>query len=446
MEQRIRILELLSKLERILKIECTIEEKMGLVDTLIDPLNAIRDYVTVTTYDEMIKKLEAVIEYNAGNSFSETEFLERYNDMAGSFSEFKDDYINNKTNKVKISFVIPTARAFYAKIATEAILKYEGDEIEVVVSHNYLNEMTEMNTVVIDDKRFKYFRRENVENAQGTALFSYNILNGISKATGDYVFLLSDKDIVDIRIIPHLISAIQNNRDISVLSFCRGDRVDNFIGQYQVFTKGDEAIFHAYIQFVLTGLVYKKSLINIDHFYNKINGDDVAYLFYTHVYLFIDLCKLGNYIEFNEAGHDRPKIDYPNFEKIGDKITEAPIYEYKFYAYSLNNRIKAFQGLSALVYENITDKSIFLKFMITLIGGYFIMITEHMYLVYPKEKWLEIDMRQNATTFKEQNEIYFAEFIKEAEILHIVNDIMTMQYGNTMQRIEIMEQTGKVPL
>ena len=445
LEKRLYILELLNKCEKILQIGTNVDAKRGCINTLRSTLLSIRKHITVSTYDELMKEMDEFINYSMSRNSNETEFLEKYDNIANDFAAFKDDYINNKSNKVKISFVIPTARALYAKIAAEAILTYKGDDIEVVVSHNYLNEMTEMDTIEINDKRFQYFRRENTENARKMEMFTYNVLNGISNATGDYVFMLSDKDIIDIRIIPHLISAVQNNRDVSVLQVSRGDKLaDEFNGQYQVLSKGDEAVYNASVQFVLTGVIYKKSLIDIKYYYNKINEREYGYLTYPHSYIFTDLCRLGNFISFREPGHYRPKIDYPDFVKNGDQ-EDLPIYENDVYPYSLENRIKAFQGLSMEGYKNFTDKNLFLKFFQSLTNGYYIMSTENMYIAYPEDKWTEIDLEQNIRVFKKQNERYFTTIIKNQTMLQIIKKIINDSFEASLKRIEIIKQTRKVP-
>ena len=91
------------------------------------------------------------------------------------------------------------------------ILKYEGNEIEVVVLNNASTDDTVELLGSIDDSRFRLINyKQNVGGLLGT----FNVL---LEAKGDYVFVCLDKDFVDYNFIG-ILSCIVSSFMILVIS------------------------------------------------------------------------------------------------------------------------------------------------------------------------------------------------------------------------------------
>jgi len=91
----------------------------------------------------------------------------------------------------KLSFCIPTYnRASYLKNCIESILGYAGRDIEIVIQDNASPDHTEQIVRNFSDGRIKYFR--NNKNIGGV----WNAMDIINNANGEYIYYLSDDDML----------------------------------------------------------------------------------------------------------------------------------------------------------------------------------------------------------------------------------------------------------
>lgn len=108
-------------------------------------------------------------------------------------------------NRPIISFCIPTYNRceLVVKCVSE-ILKYNGDEIEVVVSNNASDDNTKVELEKIKDSRLKLF--SNSENLG----FTKNYILTLERAKGEFCFTLSDEDTTFADTISRLIEVVNN--------------------------------------------------------------------------------------------------------------------------------------------------------------------------------------------------------------------------------------------
>ena len=114
--------------------------------------------------------------------------------------------------KPVLSICIPTYnRGEFAYAAAKHLLdNWAGDEIEVVISDNNSEDNTQQLIESIKDCRLKYYRNEENLGA------AFNTHLSFLRATGEYAYLTSDEDDLDIKQIPYLLDFFKNNPNVSV--------------------------------------------------------------------------------------------------------------------------------------------------------------------------------------------------------------------------------------
>lgn len=114
-------------------------------------------------------------------------------------------------NPIIMSFCIPTYnRAEIVYECVTNILKYPGDEIEVVVSDNASPDNTKKLLDTITDPRFRYSRNE-------TNIRLQNYKKALSLGKGCFCVIMSDEDDIVIENIPYYVNVIKQNMSAGVL-------------------------------------------------------------------------------------------------------------------------------------------------------------------------------------------------------------------------------------
>jgi glycosyltransferase involved in cell wall biosynthesis len=117
-------------------------------------------------------------------------------------------------NRPFISICIPSYnRANKLKQLVDSLLRYEGNDIEVVVLDNCSSDETPIIMNNIHDVRFRFI--ENESNIGGPL----NHIKVLTHALGKYAFLCLDKDFLDIQKLQDLISNLKNEFDV-VFGYC----------------------------------------------------------------------------------------------------------------------------------------------------------------------------------------------------------------------------------
>lgn len=141
------------------------------------------------------------------------------------------------------------------------ILKYQGDEIEIIVNDDCSTENIEELLDTFQDKRIKYFR--NPKNLG----HDLNILESFKNSTSNYAFLLRVRD----RIVPDnfkdVISSLLENSRISYLTGSAIDENGNYVLKFDdlEFSKGIATLKqHTNLFIHPSGSLYAIHLLDID--------------------------------------------------------------------------------------------------------------------------------------------------------------------------------------
>lgn len=185
----------------------------------------------------------------------------------------------------KISFCISTfnrSEKIY-KLVND-ILKYDGDDIEVVVSDNCSTDDTIIKLSEINDERFRFF----VNSSNIGAIPNY--MKALSEGVGEYIFFTTDKDTIDPNGIPDLINFFNNNSFI-VGGYSKIDVIEK--SNPQIFNRGIDGLSNlAYLSQHPTGYFFKNEKLkklNVPKHY--IDFEKVGV--FPFEFLIAELCVLG---------------------------------------------------------------------------------------------------------------------------------------------------------
>lgn len=236
-------------------------------------------------------------------------------------AEYRDD------SNVLLTIGIPTysrgKRALQNVLHTMHSL-YDA-EIEIVVSDNAsVIQAEEYEKIAnLPDARVKYYK------APENRGFIGNIQKIFEIASGKYVLLLSDEDLVIYENLSHYLSILRNNENLGIL---RGSRTgnENQVEYEPVFRKkGDEAFGHMFLyNNYLSGSIYicNDTVRDLIQELRTRYKDEVAFLYYPHMYLDVrvaeiyDVCDDKEYLIYTgeaEDGSDTSTglIDYAKVER-----------------------------------------------------------------------------------------------------------------------------------
>lgn len=227
-----------------------------------------------------------------------------------------------KQNKPIISFCIATynrANKIYDLI-TE-ILKYKGNDIEVVVVDNKSTDKTKEILSNIKDDRFKYY--ENEQNLGGI----YNFIKTMTKGIGDFIVFCTDKDHINHKNIIKLIDILKKEPNIST-GYCQLNLIDEKETViYEQGLKSLKAI--AYLSKHPTGYFYKNdNLLKLD-ILNRFSDVDKVGAFPFEL-ICSEMCLLGKTAVINiplfstETREEARKIKSYTYSKNKSNIYFTP--------------------------------------------------------------------------------------------------------------------------
>ncbi|MCX2582894.1 glycosyltransferase family 2 protein [Pedobacter sp. MR22-3] len=155
-------------------------------------------------------------------------------------------------NSPIVSICIPTYnRSTKVVNLVKDILKYQSDEIEIIVVDNCSSDDTEIKLKAIHDSRLKYSRNE--ENIGGTI----NPIKALTFANGHFALLCLDKDRLDSQSISTLIDKLRKNSTV-VYGHCSINITAS--SNDVVYEQGiDSLLNNAYLSEHPSGMFYKVS-------------------------------------------------------------------------------------------------------------------------------------------------------------------------------------------
>lgn len=253
--------------------------------------------------------------------------------------------MNKNLNKILISFCIPTYnRAKLVKRCVNKLLEYDGDQIEVVVVNNDSSDNTEEVLSSVKDKRLSYYINDkNVGVVK-------NIIKTIKYAKGEWVFTLSDEDIVNKDIIKKMIEEITRKKHEGTAVILGNIKKNHsyYNSYYELYKydnlkyiKGDDAVCavgftHRY----LSGVLINKKYILEDLKNYSIMSGEIA----PHVSLLTRACVKGNAetldIDFciMDNKSNKSYVERPNEENY--RHPKNRFLQFKYYVNLANDLIE----------------------------------------------------------------------------------------------------------
>lgn len=136
-----------------------------------------------------------------------------------------------------------------------SVLKYSGDDIEIVILDNCSTDSTKSVVQSIKDERVRYYR--NKTNTGFT-----NLLLVLLKAKAEYALLMSDEDVADPDCIKPIMAMLREHPEVGVFSLS----VDIFHKPYFSFKDekidpGVKAILKMHEHAYMSGMVFKTAII-----------------------------------------------------------------------------------------------------------------------------------------------------------------------------------------
>ena len=191
------------------------------------------------------------------------------------------------SNNILLSICIPTwNRGHRALESIKELMKLKYDsEIEFLVSNNGSKKTTEyydeIEKLSHSDSRITYFKFESNRG------FFKNICNVLEIASGKFILLISDEDMVVNEILPQYMAILKNNSTLGVLR----SRTKKFYAHIKddIYIKsGDDAILNFFLRNnYITGIIYNKEIIKKYNLINFItnNENNLSCVLYPHMWL-----------------------------------------------------------------------------------------------------------------------------------------------------------------
>ena len=174
------------------------------------------------------------------------------------------------------------------------ILKYDRDDIEVIVSDDCSTDDIRGLCEKLDDKRIKYYRTPN------NGGHDRNILFALSKCSSDYAIVLRSRDSVIPERITEIIELIEKNNSLSYGVFSSVDESGrtNVSLSDRIYKRGFEAIeAHKRVFIHPSGNIYRLSLLNLELYRKYIdNYFDNIYSFVVHDLIRMKLATKGDFV------------------------------------------------------------------------------------------------------------------------------------------------------
>ncbi len=201
---------------------------------------------------------------------------------------------------VVISFCIQVYnQSEFLRECIESIVEYKGKDIEIIVNDNCSTE--DIKTVVerFSDDRLIYYRNDKNLGLDG------NILIGMSRAKGSYVFLLRTKDHVIASRIPHMIQMVRDNPSIVYMQGSALDEENHRVVNYKsdaIYKKGKEARkAHKMMYVHPSGNLFKNNLISYKEIYDFIiNRYNIKQIFVAHELIRMQYVTMGDFCTIQE--------------------------------------------------------------------------------------------------------------------------------------------------
>ena len=197
--------------------------------------------------------------------------------------------------KTIISFLVPVYnQSELLKRWLEVCTQYKGNDIEIVVSDDGSTDGIEDVVKVFADDRIKLYQN-NTRKGQ-----DLNILAGIKKCVGEYIYLFRTKDFVIPETIPKIISECCNG-----YSFITGTAINedgkiiegSWYKEDETIEKGLDALQRHYKLYIHpSGFLFKRDFVDADYFEDFLNKEaDTKHFVFLSDMIRLRLSQCGDY-------------------------------------------------------------------------------------------------------------------------------------------------------
>lgn len=397
----------------------------------------------LASFENAQNELESIINDISFEKISIDELNIKYSNFIKLFDLFNDEFLNAKN--LKLSFVYPTARIEMAVHHAKMILEYNGDvDIEVILCHNYNQEINEIVEIDIQDSRFKYIKNDHTPyEPTDVRSYTYNVIEALKSATGDYVFPLSDKDYIVKEHIDHIYDILSSNDNLySIKSALYYGDIISCDFNYEVLEKGYPSIIKYFINYSLSGVGYKKDKIDFDMLYGFIDKNEESVLTYIQAYLGFDMCKRGKTAFTNIIIAIRD-FEYIKNNNVRVANNGVPMEGYLMRPYTPRGRFEVFK--SFLTYFNncnFTEQE-FNSISDSLIDGYFDMINSAYLNDNEYKNFDEETLINNLSEFRLNTENLFIKYSTSIAQCRYLLESLYEKYSENLHKITITKETIK---
>lgn len=222
-----------------------------------------------------------------------------------------------------LSICIPTYnRGEFAYAAAKHLLdNWGGDEIEVVISDNNSQDNTQQLIKSIKDCRLKYYRNdENLGAAFNTHLT-------FLRATGEYAYLTSDEDDLDVNEIPYLLNFFKKNPEVSV--FVGGGDLTYTQKRFPdaVYTNAFDSLKAiAFKTRYMTGIIMNQKLYAEEMSHISFEESAEVWDAYSFMYAMARLCCRGHVVTSSHLLFSQPRLTMTD---VSNNARKDGIYYYE---------------------------------------------------------------------------------------------------------------------
>lgn len=167
--------------------------------------------------------------------------------------------------KVYISFLVPVFNQVEElRKCIEYITCYKGGDIEIVVNDDCSTDcILEEGLNNLKDSRIKFFRNKKNLGLDG------NILEGIKKCTGEFIFLLRTTDYAISDAIPYIIDVIKKNPDVTYITGTSidDDGIPRIVLRESKYICGTETVDkHFGLHYHPSGSLFRRSALDVESY------------------------------------------------------------------------------------------------------------------------------------------------------------------------------------
>lgn len=213
------------------------------------------------------------------------------------------------------------------------LTKYQGDDIEIVVSDDCSADDIKSLADSYGDNRIRYTRLEKNSG------HDFNIIHAIKNASGDFVLILRSRDRVPDKCIDAIIKRLKENRKAAYILFSAMDEdgKEKMMFSDKRYRRGREAVLALEKLFRHpSGQIYNRACLNLEQVEKHIRCCiKTKFGFQAHILLRMQLAEKGDILTFSDVGwvyvNTSKAVDVAQNSSGTGISVYAPRYEYLRY-------------------------------------------------------------------------------------------------------------------